>query len=125
MSSAIANLPRPPQVYAFGQLLGCDRQPRLVSAWVRKQLQTIKETQSLEHGCIDADAHGVVPRFNAPKRRAAGEGAFGNDLGRQASTAPGIADIKPELAQGPPHANGRTMGCRHDGTFVFLYLGLM
>jgi hypothetical protein len=40
----------------------------------------------------------VVPRFNAPKRRAAGEGAPGNDLGRQASTAPGIADIKPKLA---------------------------
>jgi hypothetical protein len=83
---------------AFGQPLGCDRQPNLVAAWVRKQLQSAKQTQSLEHRCINANAHSVVPRFNAPKRRAAGEGAPGNDLGRQASTAPGIADIKPKLA---------------------------
>jgi hypothetical protein len=67
----------------------------------------------------------VVPRFNAPKRRAAGKGALGNDLGRQASTAPGVADIKSELAEGPPHGSGRTMWRRHDGTFVFLYSGLM
>jgi hypothetical protein len=103
MSSAIAGLPRPPQTHAFGQLFGCDGEPRFVSAWVCEQSQPVEETQGLEHSSVDANADGVVTRLDAPKRRAAGKGSFSDYLGWQASTAAGVTDIKPELAEGSPY----------------------
>ncbi len=105
MSFGIARLPRPPQTYAFGQLFGRDGESSLVSTGVCDQPQPVKEPQGLEDGSIDANAYGVVALFNAPKRRATGKGAFGDDLGRQASTATGVIDIKPELAECSANCN--------------------
>jgi hypothetical protein len=67
----------------------------------------------------------VITRFNAPKRGAAGKGSIGDYSGRQTPTATGVADIQPNLAEGPPYGNRRMMGGGQDGTFIFLYLGLM
>jgi hypothetical protein len=47
----------------------------------------------------------VITRFNAPKRGAAGKGSFGDYSGRQTATATGVADIQPNLAEGPPYGN--------------------
>jgi hypothetical protein len=119
MSLAIAGLPRPPQTYAVRQPFGCDGEACLVSAWIRDQSQCAEETQCLEHGSVDADAHGMVAGFNASKGRPTGKGAFGNDFSRQAPTATGVTDIEPELAEGLPYGNRRAVGRGHAGTFVF------
>jgi hypothetical protein len=104
-SFAIVGLSRPLQTHTFRQLFGCDGESRFISAWVCEQPQTVEEAQGLEYGSIDANTHGVITRFNAPKRRAAGKGSFGDDSGRQTATAPGIADIQPHLAEGPPYGD--------------------
>src|ERR1700730_7841719 len=101
----MSRLPRPLQTHACRQLFGCDGESCLISAWVREQPQPVEEAQGLEHGSIDANAHGVITRFNAPKRWTAGKGSFGDYSGRQTATATGVADIQPNLAEGPPYGN--------------------
>lgn len=54
----------------------------------------------MEHCGVNADADAMIAPLYPPKRRAAGEGPFGNDLGGQATSAASVADIKPKLAQG-------------------------
>jgi hypothetical protein len=103
MSVAIRSLRRPSQTHACGQLFGRDRETYLVSAWVCYQPQPVEEPQGLKHSSVDADAHSVVALFNAAKRRTAGKSSFGDYFSRQASTATGIMDIKPEFAKGSPN----------------------
>jgi len=62
--------------------------------------QAIEETQGLEHSGVDADADCMVTCFDPLQRRAAGEGSFGDHLGRKASPAASVTDIEPELAKG-------------------------
>ena len=97
------------QTYPLGQLRGCDGEPGLVSAWVGDHSQAIKQTEGLQDGGVDPNAHGVVAGFDAPKRRTAGKGAFGDNFGRQAAPPAGITDIEPELAQGLANRNGRAV----------------
>jgi hypothetical protein len=106
-------------VDALRQLLGRNRQTRLVAAGVGEQPKPVEKPKGLENGRIDADTHPVVPLLNAPKRRPAGECAFCHDLGGKTSPTARVADIAPKLPQGAPNGYGGAVRCRHSGNFAF------
>ena len=112
-------------MHAFGQLSCREGKPCFILAWIRKQLQTFKETQSLKHSGVDADTHGVITGFNAPKCRTAGKGPFSDDRRWQTSTSACVINVEPELTQGTSDSRRGAMGCWHNGIFVFLYRHLM
>jgi hypothetical protein len=47
----------------------------------------------------------VITRFNTPKRWTAGKGSFSDYSGRQTAAATSVADIQPNLAEGPPYGD--------------------
>jgi hypothetical protein len=47
----------------------------------------------------------VITRFNTPKRWTAGKGSFSDYSGRQTAAAASVADIQPNLAEGPPYGD--------------------
>jgi hypothetical protein len=93
----------PRQPGAFGQIVGGDSKTRLISGRLGKITQPVQEAQCLEHGGIDANAHGVVASLNPLQRRTACEGPFGNDCGRQSATAASVTDVGTKLAECSPY----------------------
>ena len=83
----------------FGQISSCDGKARLIVGRVREQPQTVDQTQSLKHGRVDTNAHGVISRFNPPEGRSACKSSFGDDFSRQASSTARVSDVEAKLSQ--------------------------
>jgi hypothetical protein len=115
----------PGQPGAFGQVVGSDSETHLIFGRLGESTQPVQKAQRLEHGGINANAHGVVASLDPLQRRTACKGPFGNDCRRQSTTAAGVADVGTELAKRSPYRDRGPVGCRHNVIFLLQKQALM
>jgi len=112
-------------VDALRQLVGRHRKTCCVPTRIREIAKSFEETERLEDGGIYADADAVVASFDLAKGGAGGEGAFGDDFGRQSATPARVTDVLSELAQGTSNRKRRSVRSRHYENIAFRYSGIM
>ena len=91
-------------MHPLREVFGGNREAGNIAAWICELAESIKESQSLKHSCVDTNADRGIARFNSPYRRATRECSLGDDSRRQATSAPGVPDILAELVKAAPDA---------------------
>jgi hypothetical protein len=75
--------------------------------------QTLEEPKRLKDCRIDTDTHRRIPPLGSLQRRAAGEGALGDNTRRQPPPTARIANVLAELAKPVTDGNRRAMRGGH------------
>lgn len=103
---------------ALGQLIQGEPKTDGIRRGVGELAEAVEETEGVEHGGVDAHAHGGIAGLDALQGGSAGERAIGDDASGQAAAPPGVADVTTELAQGAANGGRRTVGSGHGVIFV-------